>query len=505
MAFLPENSIFPPAEWVGWFDKYNEWSSWYSGDPKFLFDYYKIQSIGNEIAQMKFWARIDDNERNGIVHLPAANDICTTSSNLLFSEKVNITYEENNISGERIKVFLNENGFDNLLLEGAELCAALSGCVLKLDIEPKLLTIPIMSIVTPNQFLPTFWRSRLWEILFFKTIKSDNSQNIWRLFENRRKEDNGFIVEYKLFKGRLDNVGNEIDINSIEELKDMNLEDMKYYNIDGLGCVYVPNMRPNKLVPSSSLGINDYNSELTLMDALDEAWTSWMRDLELGMAQIFIDEELITRNQPSLIISGSSQSIDSTYLNKFSKYKKAFTKLNLTQWKLSGNVGVKPIENIQFDIRVDEHLKTCEKLFYQIITNCGYSPQTFGLGDLGNVASGTALKILERKSQLTREKKSRYWLPAIRSILIQMQQFDRAVGFKSYEYQDITLEIQDSIINDSKEVSEVVRNLSQAQAASTYTKVKLQHPDWNDEKIIEEVDRILKESGISSEIFKDEV
>jgi len=56
----------------------------------------------------------------------------------------------------------------NNLLEGAEISSALSGCFLKLDIEPELVKIPILSIVTPMQCFPTFWRGRLWEVLFLE-------------------------------------------------------------------------------------------------------------------------------------------------------------------------------------------------------------------------------------------------------------------------------------------------------------------------------------------------
>jgi hypothetical protein len=169
---------------------------------------------------------------------------------------------------------------------------------------------------------------------------------------------------------------------------------------------------------------------------------------------------------------------------------------------MGGDSGVKPIENIQFDIRMEEHKNTCEQLFFNIVTQCGYSPQTFGIGQHGNVASGTALKILEHKSQLTRETKGRYWLPAIKELLYQVQKFDQSSNlYKSYNIEDVSIELQDSIVTDEKELSETLRNLDMAKAVSTYTKVKIQHPDWDDANIEAETDRILKDQGITPEVL----
>lgn len=495
MAFLKPTSSFPPYEWEYWYAKYREWSAWYSGDPESLLKFYTVVAAGSETAQEKFWARLENEERAGIVHMPAAGDIASTSGNLLFAENPRFKYQTENESGIRIKDIMSENGFDNILLEGAEIAAALSGCMLKIDIDPTVLKLPLISVLAPTQFFPSFWRGRLYEVLFFRVVKETETGTIFRLFENRRKEGNDLIIEYQLHKGTDTKVGEIIDLNSISETENLNLVPVKYPNIDGLGCVYCPNKRPNKLQIGSVLGINDYHGVITMMDSLDFTWTSWMRDIELGMAQIFIDEELLTKDK-------SETSGGLTFLNKFSKFKKAFTKLNLTSWRMGGETGAKPIDSLQFEIRVEQHSKTCESLFHQIVSLCGYSPQTFGLGEFGSAQSGTALRIRENKSQLTRNTKSRYWQQAIKMILNQAQQMDVAGNLAtSYQSQIVTPELEDAIVVDPLETSEVLRNLDQARGISNYMKVKIQHPEWEDKNVNEEVDRINKESGISGEII----
>lgn len=498
MAFLDSRSTFPPKQWEFWDLKYKEWGAWYSGDPQKLLNFYTILAAGSESEQEKFWARIERHERDGIVHLPVAGDISSTSGNLLFSESPKYKYEEKTKSGNRISDFISLNGLDSVLLEAAELSAALSGCILKIDIEPQLEGVPLVSVISPEQFYPTFWRGRLWNVLFFRVVKETDSA-VWRLFENRKRDGNSLVIEYKLNKGTTDKVGEEVSFDSIDETENLNLEPIVYDKIDGLGCVYIPNMRPNKLQPSSCLGINDYSQCITLMDSLDFVWTSWMRDIELGMSQIFIDESLLTKET-------TDTTGNFTYLNKFSKFRKAFTKLDLSAWKM-GDANIKPIDSLQFDIRTDDHFKTCETLLFQIVSQAGYSPQTFGLGDFGNAPSGTALRIRENKSQLTRMKKLRYWQHGILGLLIQMQKMDiQSSLYPAYEVQEkITVEISDGIVTDPVETSETVRNMYQAKAISNYTKVKMLHPDWNEAQVLEEVDKINDESGITGEIIPADV
>jgi A118 family predicted phage portal protein len=497
--FLKEKDNFPPKGWEFWFLKYNEWSSWYSGDPQQLLDFYTKVAAGMDSTKDRFWTRLETEERSGIVHFPLAGDICGTSADLLFSESPIFKYDEKAIGGQRIKDVITKNGFNSILLEGAEMSAALSGCILKLDIEPQLEGVPIINVINPLQFIPTFWRGRLWEVLFFRTIKETDSK-VYRLFENRRMKGNSLIIEHKLNEGTRNKVGKEVDLDYLSETQNLKIQPfIEYKNMNGLGCVYVPNKRPNKLDIGNTLGINDFSGEISLLDSLDFAWTSWMRDIELGMGQIFVDEELLHTAKTD--VNGTD-----VFLNKFSKFQKSFIKLNLTNWKMGGDTGAKPIDAVQLDIRVDEHMKTCTELAQQIASLCGYSPQTFGFGDFGNAQSGTALKIRENKSQKTRSKKEKYFRPAILKLMEQAQNFDKSSGlYSNYENVDMNIEIEDSIMTDNKEVSETIKNLYQAKAISNYMKVKLQHPDWDDSKIQEEVDKINSDEGITEEIFNTKV
>lgn len=485
MAFIEAGSSFPPENWAYWFRKWREWEAWYSGDPQQLLELYSSIDLYPDTETGRFWARLEKEERQTGVHIPAAGDIAATSSNLLFAEMPKIEYDEAaKNSGDRISMFIKENGLLQKLLEAAELAAALSGVFLKLDIEPDLVKIPILTCILPSQAFPTFWRDRLSEVLFYRVVKeTQGGERVWRLFENRSRDNGYLLIEYRLYRGTKVKIGREVDMESIEETKYLKLEDIRY-KMEGLGCVYVPNMRPNRLDPNSPMGINDFDSVISLMDSLDFTWSSLIRDIEMGLAQVLIDQEILDIN------------------SKFNKFQKAFVKLKLAPWRLGGE-SIKPIEQVQFDIRVEQHLKACESLFTQIVTQSGYSAQTFGLNIDGKAESGTALRIRERKSLLTREKKGRYWQPALASLFMQMQQMDIQSNLStSYKPQEVTITLEDSIIIDPKDVSETIRNLEQAKTVSTYSKVKRLNPEWEETAIEEEVDKILKEQGINDLPFE---
>lgn len=500
MPFPKEGTEFPPTDYRGYYNKITEWAAWYSGDPEQLLHLYSSSLFFPETSEGLFWSRIEREERAGILHLPLAGDISSTSANLLFSEVPEFRYDKKGPGGDRITDFLQENGFNNILLEAAELAAAMSGAFLKLDIDPDLIQLPIVSIITPLQAIPYFRRGWLTEVLFFRTVREEKEGlTKWRLFELRHRDGDYLKIEYKLYKGTKDRVGREVGLESIDETAELGLTDIAY-RMPGLACVYIPNMRPNRIMPGSPIGINDFNGGIiTMMDSLDFAWTSWMRDLELGMAQIMVDEDLLEKPEGGIITQDTSDA-----RLRFNKFQKAFIKLNLAPWRMGGE-NVKPIEQIQFDIRVDAHLRTCEALIYNIVSQCGYSPQTFGLSEGGRIseASGTALRIRERKSLLTREKKSRYWQPQIALLLWQMQLLDVRSGLapKSHQAQKVDVELQDSIIVEERDQSETIRNLDMAKAVSVYTKVKMLHPEWAEEDVEAEVQRISDEQGMTPSPF----
>jgi hypothetical protein len=155
-----------------------------------------------------------------------------------------------------------------------------------------------------------------------------------------------------------------------------------------------------------------------------------------------------------------------------------------------------PLTVQQFAIRAQEHQQTAIELLDRIITSSGYSPQSFGLSIEGRAESGTALRIRERKSLKTQQKKAAHFKPRVEDILYLALQVDRL-----YLNSDTPIVYRphitfaDSIQESMDELSKAVLTINQAEAASIQTKVEMLHPEWGYDQVQAEVKRIMDESG----------
>lgn len=97
---------------------------------------------------------------------------------------------------------------------------------------------------------------------------------------------------------------------------------------------------------------------------------------------------------------------------------------------------------------------------------------------------------------ITRDVKARYWAPALADMLHVMLKLDRVLGFSRVAADERPhIQFGDSVSEDPKTTAETLSLLAQAEAASTDTKVRILHPDWGDDQVRAEVDRIHSEAG----------
>ena len=242
-------------------------------------------------------------------------------------------------------------------------------------------------------------------------------------------------------------------------------------------CVYVPNMLPNKLNRLSPMGRSDYHGIETLMDALDEVFSAWMVDVQIARGRIHVPSGYVKE-----LGDKSRFNIDTMMYEELDIDPTAMTK---------------PIEATQFEIRSEQFEKTCLNLLDRIITSAGYSPQSFGLNIAGRAESGTALNVRERKSFSTTNKKQSYWEDSLKELIQAMCMIKQAYLGGTFKC-DLTINIAfvDSISNNLPEVSNSVKTLSDAKAISTDTKVRMVHPEWTEEQVEMEVERIMNDDSM---------
>jgi hypothetical protein len=497
-----------------------EHAVWFSGDARRLREFYAGTSRTNRPSQQarglaqrarQFWGRRGSEDQPGSeklqLHIPLAGDIATTSSDLLFSEAPkfqipeahgdapeapapdtgvptpdNATTAEAKKAQARLEEIIEDGGLHNVLLEAGEVSAAIGGVYLRPAWDASLVSRPLLTTVAAEKAVPEFRFGLLTSVTFFQELRRDATK-VWRHLERHEPG----VIFHGVYEGTDDQLGKVIPLAEFPETASLAdaLTDGNQITLDGwdksfgLFVRYVPNMRPNRRWGGYT-GRSDFQGIESIMDALDETYTSWIRDIRLGQARLVVPTDFLTGvpSQPQL---GKGFNYD----------QEIFTPLDMDASQKDGNA----ITPVEFTIRTQQHAETARDLFERAVSNAGYSPQSFGLTGEGGAVTATEIRARERKSFKTKSKKEGYWRAQLEEILQIMLFIDGAVFNNGTPVMRPKIVFSDSIAESDRERAETVEIISRAQGASVETKVRMLHPDWPPEQVNEEVARVLAQSG----------
>jgi len=464
---------WPPKELEDQYTKFQEWSALYSGSAKQVSNFY--QGMAG-----KFWGKVVKEERATMLHLPVASDIAAVSANLLLSEmpdiKISEAHHDNPDSTainteQRLNTILDETDAYSRLLEAAETSSALGGSYIKINWNTDFKDYPILSVAQPDNVIPEFKWGFLQKLTFHKVIDNPKSNVYYRYLEIR--EPNRIVNQ--LWRGTLTDLGKKIPLSNHSYTK--NMQDEVVHNMDDLLVRYFPNKKPNRLWRGSDLGQSDLSGIEGLLDSIDETYTSLMRDLRLGRANITIPSRMLEDEYGNLVYD-----ID----------KMIYTVL---EYGPVGDDNAKP-EMFQPSIRADEHIKVAYELLKQAYSLAGYSPSSFGIETQGGNATATEIKAKESKSFKTRNKKAKYFQSSLQEILSQLLRVDKKYFNSDTGEFAVQVNLQDSVQTDPLEKADSLNKLAQAKAMSIYAMVDELNSNWTDKQKQKEVDRIMQENGM---------
>lgn len=460
---------------------YNDKAAMYSGDPVRLSQTGRVHT---------FWKRSNCNCR---VHVPIAADIAATSADLLFGQPPKITVDSDGegkgetAQQQRLDVILQANTIDNRLTEAAETAAAFGDVYLKLRWNAEA-ACPFIDVAQPDAAWPEYLLGELSVVHFFTPLKIDYERDVWlRIYERYTRGK----IEMELYRGNTSDLGQRL---SDAELEQYGFRAVIETPTDDLLVAHIANMRPNRMFRNSMLGRSDMDDLRDLCDALDETYSSWIRDIRLGKARMIVPAEYLRKRKvPTAMDDGLTQA---GYW-EFDTDVETYVAMDINPDETNGN----GITQSQFAIRAAEHAATCSQIIADILTHAGYSPQTFGLNINGSAQSGTALNIREKKSVTTRNKKQTYWQVPLENILTALVRLDAALypGAGSVAGDSVSVEFADGMGADINTLASAAQMLSSAQAASTETLVAMLHPDWTPEQQAEEVDLIRRQNATELE------
>jgi hypothetical protein len=510
---------WPPADVNPYLADQQAWAAWWSGDTAKLA---ATTQGGGTTGRRTFWGRRKTTEpgrATAQLHSTLPADIAATSADLLFGEPPDLlvpdvglaralerrsqgqtadgsgvsiadwpqdsglTTAETVAAQDRLDTLAETLGLANRLLEAAEVCAAIGGVYLRPVWDKSAADHPLLTVVDADHGIPDFRYGQLHAVTFVEEVVRETGDVVWRHLE---RHEPGVIL-HGLYVGSGSTLGRQVPLTDHPATQGLMPEIPVPVEVTGgqpgIMPRFVPNVLPNRRNRRYPIGRSDYAGAEPLLDALDETWTSWMRDLRLGQARLVVPDEFL---QPVGARPGQTGAA-----RGFDVDGELMTGLNMADLEKIAD----PIREVQFDIRVEQHERTAVNLTERIISTAGYSPQTFGLHIEGRAESGTALRIREGKSWRTQGRKQRYFAPNLSDTLQTILALDRVMFGRPTPIVRPMIGWQE-LADDPVGTASWINQLSQARAASIETRVRLAQPQLDDDQIAQEVERIKAEDGL---------
>ncbi|GAB2519530.1 phage portal protein [Paramicrobacterium agarici] len=504
MALPADNSSWPPAPWDFAYTTYAENEAWYLGDTDRLADIYQrskrerathlhkgqVRSGGVAGAISRFfWGRpVPPNQARTRLHIPAPADLATLSSDLIFSEppEVQILADEGNAvdakAQARLDLIANSDAAHAMYNTMGELKAALGAVALVSTWDTEIADHVWLEASAADVIIPEFRKGKLLACTMWTEYREKD------VYYRHLERHSVGAIEHALYKGKADNLGRRVPLQDRPETehlaKSVNSDSLILTGIDKLTVSYNPNMPTRAWRKKGALsftGRSDFAGIQPLFDALDETWSSWMRDLKLGGGKILVPESALHTGPAG--VGGY-----------FDESQEVYAGL-----AMPGDAEKPAFDKVQFQIRVEEHEATAHAIYREILRSAGYSQSAWG--DYGeSQQTATEVEDRDKASERTRDKKTLYDKTAIAEQSWVSLELDGLLfpgkGGKTLDRRPNVVFPDVSQIDPEKS-ARTAQLLNAAGAASTETLVRRTNPDWDDPQVDEEVARIRSERSFA--------
>ena len=508
MPFPADNSDWPLDGRR--YDRVQERSVWYAGDPDELEAFYRggvvqsaplsrWQNLGggksrrvDERQTSKFWGTEQTGPVDEKVHLPIPEKIAHMSAETLFSDPPRFIVEGPTVKDpatgkvslapdtqrtqDRLDSLVEQTGLLATLLSAAETASALGSVALRLAWNTDVAPYPTISRADADAYEPFYSWGVQTGTLFWQVVQADAS-TVWRHLE---LHENGAIY-HALYQGTAVNLGRPIPLSEHPATASLEVNEFgATFARPGITtAVNIPNMLPDPLDRRSNVGRSDYTPAcIGLFSAIDQAASSLMRDLDDGQSRLLVADYMLKN-----LGFGKGAA--------FPDGERMFVKLK----RQPGDNGQEaPIDQVQFDIRVEEHLAIIEDLSKRAIEAAGFTPDQDQGGDASDMTA-TEFVGRNKRTLATRDKKVLYWRESLSRLLTSLLVVDREVFGTQITPMPVRVVFPDAVQESPKVLAETAGAQKNADASSRYTRIQTMHPDWDEADIEAELKRIEEEGA----------
>lgn len=501
---------WPPAPFDAALQQFETWDALYMGarvtagaSPAATHVHNGVPHAGGVVGAFNrtvFGRPVVPGENRTDVHIPIAGDLAQLSSGLLFGEAPKILVPDwdkgNKAAQERLELIVSSDEGHAELLRSGEYAAAHGGTYLAVAWDSSVRDHVWFRSYRADCAIPEFRYGMLFAVtVWTEYVVKDKT---FRLLE---RHSPGFIT-YQLWRGSSNEKGEQVPVTDLEETAHYatispkidadrlpeaeQLDIVTPTGVQWLTCEYYPNMLPNPIWDRAgtlaNLGRSDYYGIEELFETADFLWSSLIRDFVNGQGRLIVPESYLNTSGP-----GRGAEFD------------MFRQVYATHGGLDKGTGASQIEQVQFALRVEEHVKGIEAVKRQIAESAGYSVAHFGIHDQ---IARTATEVEDDKadSEATRDKKALYVRPALSRLARTALAIDGLLfpgkggatidGLPEVQFADVSQV-------DPEKTARTTQMLDAARAISTVTKVRANHSDWDETAIGEEVARIKAEQGLA--------
>lgn len=485
---------FPPDYRKPALNLFGEMEAWRSGDPDHLAFYYpKYSSHHMRTDRRLFWSNtythVDMGARFNIAAL-----LSDYMGDLLFGSEPKLYVEDQPDLTKALQLFLDEEAVWAKFREAAAVASLYGGVYMCVEWDTAMQAVALAAI-PPDNVLPHFWHDKLVSATIFAELpRMGEDMGCYRHFQQHMMSDTGPVIVHSLWVGTKDKLGSSVPLTD-HPATAMIVGDPVVLMTDGtvaaqgggeptgvsvpvpsdrILLTYIPNKKPSCLAPE---GESDFYPIRSALYRLDQVASSWARDIRLGKARVAY----------SSMLGGKKDHVD-----RFEYEQEIF-------YMVPGMTGSRddplPLKQMKFDIRSEEHRQALVSVLEEIAAGVGVSPMQAGVKMESPAETGIALKRRMNRTIETQMTKRRYWERPVCKVLEDLLVVRNAIGVRDIPAVTPVLVWGPSIEPAPEETAQTVFSLSQAGAVSTETKVRLVWPDWSEEKVQEEVERIKGEGA----------